>query len=108
MRGASAPVPPAPLFFEPNHDDDTMIPSIEIHSVRATVTCGCGATCEVTLEAENGEIDSSTLDGDLYVEAEERNGWGDGGFCPACQGELDRDVAEVNAADAARLEGRAA
>lgn len=78
-----------------------------IHEVKATVRCRCGENCEVTLKGE-GEIEPETLHADLEIEAEEQHGWGDGGTCPTCQKALDADVAEVNAADAARMEGRAA
>jgi len=70
-----------------------------------TVRCNCGETCTVTLDEE---IETKEIEADAFIRAEEAHGWGDHGYCPGCQAEIDADVAEVEAADVARKERRVA
>lgn len=80
--------------------------TIRIHAVHATLTCPCGESCEVTLDGDNAEIDTSTIDGDLLIEAESVHGWHDG-QCPACNAAYEKERAADDAMRSDK-EGRAA
>lgn len=74
--------------------------SVNINLVHVRVRCGCGETVDVILDEE---IDAEAIEADAYIEAEEKHGWGDGGFCPSCEREYQAECA----ADAAMREAKA-
>ena len=58
--------------------------------------CRCGAALEVTIPYR---VSTRDIDEQAEEIAAESHGWGDCGTCPDCQRKIDKDLAEVNAAD---------
>lgn len=73
---------------------------ITIETFSCLLRCRCGAEERISV---GYSIDAADLDGTADQEAE-LLGWGDRDTCPECQSKLDKDIAEVNAADAERME----
>ena len=63
------------------------------------IVCDCGNCIEVTIPYR---VSTKDIDEQAEEIASESHGWGDKGTCPDCQRKLDRDVAEVEAADCIR------